>query len=165
MQLNYSGSKEFHDAYTEATRDGRELSDLDLMTEIRGKVEELRGVCREVLENGCLDLHEYNALYQLYKEAAFWYLMDAPAMIRDDIVLPLETAEHFVDHVVPECIRNVYFATLAAVIKGVEKIDIARLGDKTTSNLEIFLEAYEDARIDMIRWRVVEKLEEYGYMN
>lgn len=82
-----------------------------------------------------------------------------------DVHIPRETAEYFVDYYVPECIRNVYFFNLDLVIKGVDRFDIVKLGEKTSFAPEIFLEAIQDARVDMVRWGVAEKLADYGYMN
>lgn len=162
----YTESGQVHTLYNEIWSGEENFSVDDLTNEIKGRLEKWAGVCKDVIDSDQLDLHEYNALYELYKEVAIWYFMDSPQMIDEvDVHIPRETAEYFVDYYVPECIRNVYFFNLDLVIKGVDRFDIVKLGEKTSFAPEIFLEAIQDARVDMVRWGVAEKLADYGYMN
>jgi hypothetical protein len=160
-QYRYSESGQLNALYNEFYPDDAEETVSFLTQTIRDKMELWQGACKEVIDQG---VHEYNALYELYKEMMIWRMM-----IRSDLTdiskfFSRDYAEEGIREHVARYIENVYGKDELQK-KGTEKARVAMLGTWTPFAPDIMREAYWDARVDMKRWGVAEKLEEYGHMN
>ncbi len=153
----YSESGQLNALYNEYCQEDPET--------VKEKMELWQGSCKEVIDSGDLDIHEYNALYELYKEMLIWRMMIRSELIDISKYFTRDEAEEGIREHVARYIENVYGGKDGLEEKGIEKATVAMLGTWTPYAPDIMREAFWDARVDMVRWQVAEKLEEYGHMN
>jgi len=164
VAYNYSESGQLNSIYKEHYPSEHEETTSFITEVIKEKMELWQGACKEVIDMGDLDIHEYNALYELYKEMMIWRMMIRPDLTDITRYFSRSVAENGIREHVARHIENVYGSPNLQG-KGIEKARVAMLATWTPYAPDIMREAFWDARVDMVRWGVVEKLEEYGYMN